>query len=39
VTPLSVLAASVGAGLGEESPDVRASLAFQQLLTWFDVPF
>jgi hypothetical protein len=35
MTPLTVLTAGVGAGFGEDSPDVRATIGFQHALTVF----
>jgi len=34
LTPLTVVAIGVGAGIGDESPDFRATVAFQHALTW-----
>lgn len=35
MTPLIVLALGIGAGIGEESPDVRITLGLQRTLTFF----
>jgi hypothetical protein len=36
VTPLTVLAAAVGTGIGPDSPDIRVTLAFQHTFGgWF----
>ncbi|WP_157698782.1 hypothetical protein [Geobacter sp. DSM 9736] len=34
LTPLTVIAVGAGAGFGDESPDFRATVAFQHSLTW-----
>ncbi|MEW6270181.1 MAG: hypothetical protein AB1689_12895 [Thermodesulfobacteriota bacterium] len=34
LTPQTVLVAGAGAGIGEESPDVRATVGFQHSLSW-----
>ena len=34
ITPLTIVAVGVGAGFGDESPDLRATIAFQHSLTW-----
>ncbi len=36
LTPLTVIAAGVGVGVGEDSPDLRVTLAFQHSLNaWY----
>jgi hypothetical protein len=34
LTPQTVLVAGAGAGLGEESPEARATVGFQHSLSW-----